>query len=73
MMFVFLRPELCRKLPSDSTSQWTPLLLANGWQLQAPITDSHRQVMRHAWRTYKSHPLAKEDGLLVFILQTVFS
>ena len=25
MMFVFLRPEICRRLPSDSTSRWTPL------------------------------------------------
>jgi hypothetical protein len=40
-------------LPSDSTSQWTPLRLANGWQLPAPIADFHRQVTRHAWRTIK--------------------
>jgi len=25
MWFVFLRPEFCRRLPSDSTSRWTPL------------------------------------------------
>jgi hypothetical protein len=25
MMFVFLGSELCRRLPSDSTSRWTPL------------------------------------------------
>ena len=25
MRFVFLRPEFCRRLPSDSTSRWTPL------------------------------------------------
>jgi len=43
-------------LPSDSTSQWTPLRLANGWQLPAPIADFHRQVTRHAWRTTK-YPL----------------
>ena len=29
MKFVFLRPEVCRPLPSDSTSPWTPLRLAN--------------------------------------------
>ncbi|MFD0962155.1 hypothetical protein, partial [Paenibacillus chungangensis] len=34
-----------------STSRWTPLLLANGWQLQAPIADFHRLATRHAWRT----------------------
>jgi len=44
MMFVFLRPEICLRLPSDSTSRWTPLPLANGWQLIAPITDLHRQI-----------------------------
>src|SRR5690554_349874 len=40
-------------LPSDSTSRWTPLRLANGWQLPAPVADFHRQVTRHAWRTQK--------------------
>ena len=51
IVFVFLGPGLCRQLPSDSTSRWTPLLLANGWRLHAPITDLHRRVCRHAWRT----------------------
>ena len=44
IMFVFLRSEICRRLPSDSTSRWTPLSWANGWQLIAPITDLHRQI-----------------------------
>jgi hypothetical protein len=43
-------------LPSDSISRWTPLRLANGWQLPAPIADSHRQVTHHAWRTDKKGP-----------------
>src|SRR5690606_11425316 len=38
MVFVSLGPELCRQLPSDSTSRWTPLLLANGWRLHTPLT-----------------------------------
>jgi len=29
------------------------LLLANGWQLPAPIADFHRLATRHAWRTKK--------------------
>lgn len=29
MRFVFLGPVFCLQLPSDSTSPWTPLLLAN--------------------------------------------
>ncbi len=44
MTFVFLRPEICSRFPSDSTSRWTPLPLANGWQLIAPITDLNRQI-----------------------------
>jgi hypothetical protein len=29
MRFLFVSPELCLRLPSDSTSRWTPLPLAN--------------------------------------------
>ena len=29
MQFLFVRPRLCLWLPSDSTSRWTPLPLAN--------------------------------------------
>lgn len=29
--FVVLRSGLCLRLPSDSTSRWTPLPLASGW------------------------------------------
>ena len=54
MSFVFLGSEFCLQLPSDSTSRWTPLLLASGWQLQASTADFHRLVNRHAWRTQKS-------------------
>src|SRR5690606_25191342 len=56
MMFVFLGPKVCLQLPSDSTSRWTPLLLASGWPLQAPTADFHRLVNRHAWRTKKTPP-----------------
>lgn len=51
--FVFLGSGLCLKLPSDSISRWTPLLLANGSQLPAPIAIFHRLATRHAWRTIK--------------------
>ena len=37
----------------DSTSRWTPFLLANDWKLQCPIKDIHRQVIRHARCTKK--------------------
>ena len=53
MMFVFLRAELCIRLPSDSTSPWTPLPSASGWQRPAPTVDFHNLDIRHAWHTKK--------------------
>ena len=45
MQFLFVRPRLCRGLPSDSTSRWTPLPLANSSYCQvcsglSPPSDS---------------------------------
>ena len=51
MMFVFLGAEFCIRLPSDSTSRWTPLPSASGWQRPAPSVDFHHLVIRHAWHT----------------------
>src|SRR5690606_38128725 len=44
----------CRQLPSDSTSRWTPLLLASGWRLHTPAVDLHHQVGYHAAHNNKS-------------------
>lgn len=71
MMFVFLGSELCRQLPSDSPSRRTPLLLANGWQLQTPITDFHRQVIRHARHTIKKR-LVQLDSLFFWLVAYFF-
>ena len=35
MRFLFIGPGFCLRLPSDSTSRWTPLPLANGSHCQA--------------------------------------
>jgi len=35
IQFLFIEPRLCLQLPSDSTSQWTPLLSANSSCCQA--------------------------------------
>ena len=43
-----------RRLPSDSTSRWTPLPLASGCHDQAPIEDFHLQSSAHAGRTQTS-------------------
>src|SRR5690606_9720924 len=56
MRFVFLGAELCRQLPSDSTSRWTPLLLASGWRLQTPTVDFHHLGSCHARHTKKGKP-----------------
>ena len=45
MQFLFVRPRLCRGLPSDSTSRWTPLPVANSSYCQvcsglSPPSDS---------------------------------
>ena len=39
MKFLFVRPDICRQLPSDSTSRWTPLLLANKDELIGSLLD----------------------------------
>ncbi len=51
MWFVFLRPELCLRLPSDSISRWTPLPLACTWSLPTRRGDFHPRMRRHARRT----------------------
>ena len=35
IQFLFVRPRLCLRLPSDSTSRWTPLSSANSSYCQA--------------------------------------
>ena len=48
MQFLFVRPELCLQLLSDSTSRWTPLLSANGWHYQPPyrtFTDKRMLIL----------------------------
>src|SRR5699024_7750778 len=49
--FLFVRPEVCRELPSDSTSQWTPLLLAMYLPLPGCTRDFHPLEFAHAGQT----------------------
>ena len=56
MKFLFVRSDVCRQLLSDSTSQWTPLLLAIQFPLLGLARDFHPLDNAHAERTNK-----KED------------
>jgi hypothetical protein len=67
---VFLGAEVCLRLPSDSTSRWTPLPLANGWQLPTPIVDFHHRVIYHARHTKKE--TASTGSLLNLKLKFIY-
>ena len=59
IQFLFVRPRLCRGLPSDSTSRWTPLPLANSSYCQvcsglSPPSDS-------ACRAHQNSPTNRHD------------
>ena len=41
MKFLYVRSDVCRQLLSDSTSQWTPLLLAIQFPLLGLVWDLH--------------------------------
>ena len=44
MRFLFVRPKVCLLLPSDSTSRWTPLLLAMHFPLPGVLgTFTHKK------------------------------
>jgi hypothetical protein len=50
MRFLFIGSELCLRLPSDSTSRWTPLPLANGSHCQA-----HSGLSPPSYRPCRAH------------------
>jgi len=51
MRFLFIGPGFCLKLPSDSTSRWTPLLSANGSHCQA-----HSGLSPPSYCPCRAHP-----------------
>ena len=59
MRFLSVRPDFCRRLPSDSTSRWTPLPLAICFPSLGRIGDFHPLEHAHAGRTTKSSPHIK--------------
>ena len=39
--FLFVRPDVCRRLPSESNSRWTPLSWAGHFPLSGRVEDLH--------------------------------
>ena len=60
MRFLFIGSELCLRLPSDSTSRWTPLPLASGSHYQA-----HSGLSPPSYRPCRAHH-NKENRILLF-------
>ena len=54
--FLYVGSDVCLKLPSDSTSQWTPLLSAVAFPLSGRLGDLHPLEYVRAGRTKISHP-----------------
>ena len=67
MKFLFVEPDVCRQLPSDSTSRWTPLPWAIAFPLLGWLRDLHPLDNAHAERTNNQAALVGERGLTVFI------
>ena len=65
MRFLSVRPDFCRRLPSDSTSQWTPLPLAICFPSLGRIRDFHPLEHAHAGRTTNPEPPHGDPGRVV--------
>ena len=69
MKFLFVRSDVCRQLPSDFTSRWTPLLLAMQFTLLGLARDFHPLDNAHAERTKKNRsPVLKDFGQEIYAL-----
>ena len=61
MKFLFVRPDVCRRLPSDSTSRWTPL----PWGYVIPAIRAHSgltPVRQCSCRAYIKRPSSYHRG-----------
>ena len=66
MRFLSVRSGLCRQLPSDSTSRWTPLLLANTPRCQAYSGLSPPSLCPCWAHNKKSQTVQHRPGFLFF-------
>ena len=67
MRFLFVRPEVCLQLPSDSSSPRTPLLLAMCLALLTRTQDFHLLDCAHAGRTTKNKD--KTKSLILILME----
>ena len=65
MRFLFVRPRVCLQLPSDSTSQWTPLLFSYALPTTGCARDFHPLDFAHAGRTSKTGRLSLPVRLFI--------
>ena len=65
IMFLFVKADVCRRLPSDSVSPRTPLSLAVAFPLSGRLRDLHPLEYAHAGRTSNSRPETL-DGYLFY-------
>lgn len=56
MKFLFVRPDVCHRLLSDSTSRWTPLPLTKRFPLSGLTRDLHPLDNKHAEHTPEKPP-----------------
>lgn len=68
--FLFVRPEVCRRLPLDSISRWTPLPLAMCLPLLGRTRDSHPLEFARAGQTKEVRN--EEDCFVLFILSLLY-
>ena len=62
MKFLSVRSDICRQLPSDSTSRWTPLPLTMQFPLLGLARDFHPLDNAHAERTSKNASILRKYG-----------
>ena len=73
MKFLSVRSDICRQLPSDSTSRWTPLPLTMQFPLLGLARDLHPLDNAHAERTKKHPDCSRNRDVSIYGEMTVIS
>ena len=73
MKFLSVRSDICRQLPSDSTSRWTPLPLTMQFPLLGLARDFHPLDNAHAERTSKKDGKSFNPTILLNLIEKSFA